>query len=195
MKAEQNLRWRLKKTVAWAILKIESQISLSYHSTALDFTRLNLNITFDFIKCHSTCRTVGPLPPKYQNWPIKVAPHPRAIPTPSPNSKFKCSFIFPKQFMISVTCYNLTIKVYNHWLIIWIISVQNQNSLSSRSRTCRRGSLSCCRGSGSSRGRSCCRWWRCSCCDIRRGWCLPTGKIITRTPSWTISLNFCLFKP
>ena len=59
--------------------------------------------------------------------------------------------------MISVTCYNLTIKVNNHWFIIWIISVQNQNSLISRSRTCGRGSPSCCGGSGSSRGRSCCR--------------------------------------
>ena len=136
---------------------------------------------------------VGPLPPKYQNSPKKVAPHPREMPTSSPSSKFKCSFTFPERLMVFFifTCYNLTIKVNNHRFITLIISIQNQDSLNSGSRTC--SCLSCCRswGRGSGSGRS--RWWCCRCCGIRRGWCLPTCKIITWASPGTISLKLLTY--
>ena len=40
-----------------------------------------------------------PLPPKYQNWSIKVAPHPKLTVVPAPYSKLISSLNVPSQSM------------------------------------------------------------------------------------------------
>ena len=154
IEAEKNFLIRLVEGVACTTVKIKVKIVLTFQLTSYNFAglkwyKLILNKCF----CNFTWRLCEPHPPKYQKKFCKVAPQPYLGLVPSPYSKFKSSFIFPKQLesIFEKETEIFTIKINNEWLVTRFISTENEYSVSNWA-----GFYRCCCYWSSSKWSSCC---------------------------------------
>ena len=95
VKTQQYTGLWVGERVAWSLIKIECHIILTHHFASNNLADLRFNIqviswfqiTYEF-----TWRLfASPFPPKYQNCPIRVAPHPRKTDVLAPYSKLRSS--------------------------------------------------------------------------------------------------------
>ena len=100
-------------------------------------------------------------PPKYQNSLCNVAPQPQSAFVPSPYSKFKSLFVFPKQqkSIFDKKLKTFTIKINNKWIVCRSISTENKHSVSYWAGIC------------CWRGWFCCSCSTCICCCNTRCCC------------------------